>query len=868
MKRLSILLPLLFLLVMVVSSVALAATWEYKFPITVTSESTTNRTYYPVLLGFSADQLVNQGYFNADGMDSNMQVGSTSIKYMLSTDNVASVIPSYSAGSVNVADLYTGYAPVQTSTAIITGNGGYVTISDAALLELANEFRLEHSGYVNTADYGTAARLLYKQAAIVNYAPTTGTIRSSLISGQTTDTEDYLPNGAGDATAVTSVTGATTHYEAVDDPVGVPDDATTYVSTTSATELIDYYELEDWALPNHVISSIAVYYRAADAGGDGTARPVLRLDGTNTLGTPQALVVGWTTYNETLSRPGGGNWQASDLDILQVGIGLWGDGAASARCTQIYITITYVDAYTETLSVETDSVTSGDYTVVVEANTQHLGMGIDCEQATLIPADGLIFHAPFWHTECDGSPFNSKDDSTTAVTNSGTTWSADTGRYFDGGDALDLGTDAAFDFERTDTFSFAFWFHPDDTGVTRELITRLGGPPDYSGYIIRRNNTNTLVVRLRHDETHEIYKSFEIIDNNPQFVGISYDGSSTAAGLKAYCWSLGGGNAIWRGCLGPTYPPWDSDKLYSLVNEDTLNDTMATGARTLYVGQGLGGNFAGYMGELSIYDRVLTGDEFEQYFEATAWKYGGGNTYTYYDSTWYGGLPEGNTGEDILTYTVPDDEYYYQAFYGASVTNNANNWILGSNVTPYLNYYEHSVGGSLITWYQPNDILDGTTLPDRQDGDGTQNGTITWGNNVETDVSFGAMESYASTSSSATGDGGFSMSSSPMPATWFAMGENVENLPFYDMIYNSVSAMDFPDVTEGVQTIYFVIIIGIAFACFLLLVMTTRSALLAFLAMIIVLFVGSSMTIIPMWIPFAILLTGIGIMYLYRQVAY
>ncbi len=68
---------------------------------------------------------------------------------------------------------------------------------------------------------------------------------------------------------------------------------------------------------------------------------------------------------------------------------------------------------------------------------------------------------------------------------------------------------------------------------------------------------------------------------------------------------------------------------------------------------------------------------------------------------------------------------------GASVSDNANNWILFDNdVCPYVGSYNHSVdsggGLDLITRYEPNAIIVGTTLPDRE---GTQNGVITWGSN-------------------------------------------------------------------------------------------------------------------------------------------
>lgn len=64
---------------------------------------------------------------------------------------------------------------------------------------------------------------------------------------------------------------------------------------------------------------------------------------------------------------------------------------------------------------------------------------------------------------------------------------------------------------------------------------------------------------------------------------------------------------------------------------------------------------------------------------------------------------------------------------GASVPDNNNDWLLMTNATPYLNYYKHTVSSTLITHYQPIDMISGTTLPDRE-GAG-QDGDITWGSN-------------------------------------------------------------------------------------------------------------------------------------------
>ncbi len=102
-----------------------------------------------------------------------------------------------------------------------------------------------------------------------------------------------------------------------------------------------------------------------------------------------------------------------------------------------------------------------------------------------------------------------------------------------------------------------------------------------------------------------------------------------------------------------------------------------------------------------------------------------------------------------------------------------------------------------------------------------------------------------------------------MPATWFAAGENLVNLPFYDS-WNATAT----DIGMPVQTLYFWSLIGIALLVFMILATSTKSAFVALLGMLVIMFTGSSMTIVPMWIPFSILIVDIGILFLYRQVSY
>jgi len=62
---------------------------------------------------------------------------------------------------------------------------------------------------------------------------------------------------------------------------------------------------------------------------------------------------------------------------------------------------------------------------------------------------------------------------------------------------------------------------------------------------------------------------------------------------------------------------------------------------------------------------------------------------------------------------------------GASAPDNANDWVLDCD--PYWEYYEHTVSGTLIVDYDPEDIISGTTLPDLEGA--AQDGAITWGSN-------------------------------------------------------------------------------------------------------------------------------------------
>ena len=96
--------------------------------------------------------------------------------------------------------------------------------------------------------------------------------------------------------------------------------------------------------------------------------------------------------------------------------------------------------------------------------------------------------------------------------------------------------------------------------------------------------------------------------------------------------------------------------------------------------------------------------------------------------------------------TVEEDS---TALGGVSVSDNANDWVLMSNASPYANYYKHTVSGSLVTHYQPEAIIVGTALPDLEANNA---GVITFGANPPgLSAVLGSFRAESGTSTGSTG---------------------------------------------------------------------------------------------------------------------
>jgi len=185
MKRLRRAVAIAVIFCMLIPSIAVFAadTWKQYFPITITNAGAALSSY-PVLIGSTGQSMVDAGYMTATGTDTRMKLASTNQKYMLSTTEIATVAGSLSAGGQVTHDLYTGYAPVATTFPVIVGEGGYLTIPDAAGLELGAAFELEITGGVDTSAGAVGENLEIKAGSYRTYNSGVTDITSEIKQGQ------------------------------------------------------------------------------------------------------------------------------------------------------------------------------------------------------------------------------------------------------------------------------------------------------------------------------------------------------------------------------------------------------------------------------------------------------------------------------------------------------------------------------------------------------------------------------------------------------------------------------------------------------------------------------------------------------------
>lgn len=247
------------------------------------------------------------------------------------------------------------------------GTGGMTTPDNDATLELGDNFTVEQKGRVTTTftDNYSDRNLVFKDAAFKTYVSGAENITSIIYNASSNNTT-LLPNAAGYYTNIEEQFPASTfHWDKVDDPVGAHDSSTTTVKTNETVQEKDAYNVEDGTISSTSIvnsANVTFSFAANNASGTAYCQPFLRLNGSETAGTERSVAgIAFTTFSETLARPGGGSWLPSDIPDLQVAIGLRIDNASyKAECTQVYI---FIDYTAPAASVTATGVSSGEHTV-------------------------------------------------------------------------------------------------------------------------------------------------------------------------------------------------------------------------------------------------------------------------------------------------------------------------------------------------------------------------------------------------------------------------------------------------------------------------------------------------------------------------
>ncbi len=151
------------------------------------------------------------------------------------------------------------------------------------------------------------------------------------------------PNGAGSQEEITSQEPSSgAHWDKVDEAVA--DDATTYLYSTSNTELQDTLALPDTSLTG-VIVSVTAYARCFSVSGNGRGATGIRTGGTIYRSSEQVLGNYWhdlDPHQMFVNPDTSVAWTWEDINSLEVLVyQRWSTASTEVRTTQVYVEVHY-----------------------------------------------------------------------------------------------------------------------------------------------------------------------------------------------------------------------------------------------------------------------------------------------------------------------------------------------------------------------------------------------------------------------------------------------------------------------------------------------------------------------------------------------
>ena len=161
-------------------------------------------------------------------------------------------------------------------------------------------------------------------------------------------------------------------YAAIDDPVGNPDDDTTYIYTSDQYS-IQRFTFNAISITPTSINSVKIFYRAKKtSANETTLKGVLYVEGTDYYETnPVTLTTDYQDFTTTewLTNPKSGvAWTEEDIEASGgtnrlTRFGLYKPSGNEMRCTQIYMIVNYETASVTSVALSgtaTNSITETD----------------------------------------------------------------------------------------------------------------------------------------------------------------------------------------------------------------------------------------------------------------------------------------------------------------------------------------------------------------------------------------------------------------------------------------------------------------------------------------------------------------------------
>lgn len=668
----------------------------YRVQVAITENASGSYTMLSVLWPQNNDWLADNGFIESDALDTRVQTMGGLNKPHLVTENQTLTATAVPANSQTNLYFVTGETDLDAMD-IMTGYEGYITVTDAANIEFGDNFTLAIKGLFLDTDNGTDKNIIHKEKAYRIFDHETAAGNITAITFGTPTTVELLVNGDGDYTNIQNKTAAT-HWQSVDDAHAAPDDAS-YVSEARAAQYKDAFELEDASGTigvYDIVDNVTVYYRFRSVVANMWGQPFLRLDGVETDGTEvQRVADGFGTYSETLDRPGGGDWSLNDIDDLQVVLGLRATGADTVYGSQISVVVSYTPVDVE---VSATGIDSDEHDLVFAEDNPFYALGIDAGTDILPVTDNLIYNAPLPQTECDADPFTSIDDYGHSSNVDTAVWTSLGYDFTNASD--DITVTAANSFNST-AYTYIAWVKLTDPAPSR-----------YMWAVAFDNATGTERLDLIAYKYNDGSKRYGVYSTGTG--GFIYASSSPGLGTwRQIAFTADNSTGAYAFYLDGQ--PDGSGTSAGLVPTWSVNPTLRLGN---WAGDNNG--LDGLLGEVKVYSDVLTPAEILKDYNATKSKYTSGDIYTYSSTS--------------------------------NITDNSNDIILFENNTVvYSDNLTLDIDGTRQMWFEPNDMISGTTLPDRQGAD--NDGDITWGSNpAGVYVSLGSMESSGQTTIGSTAD--------------------------------------------------------------------------------------------------------------------